>query len=202
MHRMRSPIRRLEVNGYCSSIPTFGIFPHRSAWVICAPMNSDACLGSAATAAQHVRPTSSTIVVVYHSSQRPFPAHLIMRLPVGAEKHVAIAHGALGKLPALPQLREKTGEGGLHPRGSGENGTHGVMRFPRLDLSQSPLPRAPSVLTHPLSLSILPLYVYLSASLARSLSLFPLSLSRALSLSSLSPCLCFSLSLPLYNAVD
>ena len=181
--------------------------PHRSAWVICAPMNSDACLGSAATAAQHVRPTSRTIVVRCHSSQRPLPAHLIMRLPVGAEKHVAIAHGALGKPTALPQLREKTeGEGGLHPRGCGQNGTHGVMRFPRLDLSQSPLPRAPSVLTHPLSLSILPLYVYLSASLSRSLSLSlsvsSLSLARSLSLSSLSPCLCFSLSLPLHNAAD
>ena len=129
MHRMRSPIRRLEVNGSWEMI---SMRPHappnRSAWVICAPMNSDACLGSAAaTAAQHVRPTSGTIGVRCHSSPRPLPAHLIMRLPVGAEKHVAIAHGALGKLPALPQLREKTEGGGLHPRGSGENGTHGVI---------------------------------------------------------------------------
>ena len=116
MHRMRSPIRRLEVNGSWEMI---SMRPHappnRSAWVICAPMNSDACLGSAATAAQHVRPTSRTIVVRCHSSPRPLPAHLIMRLPVGAEKHVAIAHGALGKLPALPQLREKTEGGGLAP---------------------------------------------------------------------------------------
>ena len=43
----------------------------------------------------------------------------------------------------VPEAGEDGG-GGLHPPGSGENGTHGVMRFPRLDLSQSPLPRAPS----------------------------------------------------------
>ncbi len=86
----------------------FGSVPPRAAWVIGALMHSDAHLGSAATAAQHVRPASGTIAVHCHSSPRRLPAHLIMRLPVGAEKHFAIAHDAFRQLPALPQA----GQGG------------------------------------------------------------------------------------------